>query len=79
MGHIGKLGGEDFDLFVNGFVFVHDEHVLAFHSAQAAFHFYAGSPQVLFGNGQGQFFSQILEFLVYLFRFQFTLDIFRLN
>ena len=73
MGHIGKLSGQDFDLFVNRLVFVHNKHVLAFHGAQAAFYLYAGCSQILVGNGHRQFFSQILEFLIYLFRFQFKL------
>ena len=60
MGHIGKLSGQDFDLFVNRLVFVHDEHVLALYLAHAAFDLYAGCSQILVGNVQRQFFSQIL-------------------
>jgi hypothetical protein len=60
MGHVGELSGQDFDLFVIGYVFVHDEHVLDFHCAQAAFNLYAGCPQIQFGNGHRQFFGQIL-------------------
>ena len=69
MGQIGNFGGQDFNLFVNGFVFVHDEHIPAFDGAQATFYLDAGRSQILFGNGHRQFFSQILEFLIYLFWF----------
>ena len=74
MGQFGNFGGQDFDFFVNGFVFVHDEHLPAFDGAQAAFYLDAGCSQILFGNGHRQSFSQILEFLIYLFRFHLTLE-----
>ena len=69
MGHLCQLGCQDPDFFAHGFVFIHDKKPSALDLAQAAFGFDAGGAKILFGNGYSQLFSQLLELLVYLFRF----------
>ena len=73
MRKIRQLSGQGVNFFVNGFMFIHDKKILAFNLAQTAFHLDARSSQILLGNSDLEFFCQIFELLVYLFRFHISL------
>jgi hypothetical protein len=56
---------------MNGLMFVHDKHILAFNQTETAFDFYSSRLQVLLGNRDLHAFSQIHELLIQLIGFHF--------
>ena len=72
MGYLGQLGGQYPDFFMNGLMFVHDKHVLAFNQTETTFDFYSCRLQVLLGNRDLHAFSQIFKLLIQLIGFHFV-------
>ena len=69
MWYVCQFFRQDTDLFLNGLVLVHHEHMLIPDLAKAAFDLETGCFQILFGNGDLQTFGQIYEFLIQLIGF----------
>ncbi len=67
MRHFAETRCQNFIFFVNGFVFIQDEHILTLNFAQTTFNPDAGYPQILFGYCNIQFFSKIFQLLIDLF------------
>ncbi len=65
---LGQGRGQHADLFSERLVLVDDYELLPMHYARAANHPYAGIAKIMLFNPDPQFFGEIFEFLVDLFR-----------